>query len=183
MPSWLLARASRSPTGEARHGRDELLDLSVSLAHLQAGSHAMADVIVEEAQADRLYGPGDRVELGEDVQAVAILLDHPVGLPDLRSIRRRRSWQLLLPHGVAAQWPITGPEVRPCAPRTTPGRSRPWRSAPRGWPSHPSAARNSAGTAEPPTRRGRRSSPRTPPSTASSRATRPIRCRHPSPTT
>ena len=43
----------------------------------------MGEVVVQKLQRDRLQGPGDRGHLLEHVDAVAVLLDHPLEPADL----------------------------------------------------------------------------------------------------
>ena len=45
--------------------------------------HAVGEVLLEELQRERLQGPGRGGDLGEDVDAVLVLLDHPLQAADL----------------------------------------------------------------------------------------------------
>ena len=58
--------------------------------------HAGVGVAVEQAERDLVEGGLDRRDLSEDVDAVAVLLDHLLDAADLPSIRARRacSWGL-----------------------------------------------------------------------------------------
>ena len=61
-------------------------DLGVGLGAAQARRihHAVAQVVVEQSDGDRLERTGQRADLGEDVDAVLLVLDHLVdaaGLP------------------------------------------------------------------------------------------------------
>src|SRR5699024_2018684 len=53
-------------------------------AVLDGAGHAVAEVLLEQAERDGLQRPGHRGDLREDVDAVLVLLDHPLqtaGLP------------------------------------------------------------------------------------------------------
>jgi hypothetical protein len=43
----------------------------------------VAEVLLQQAQGYRLQGPGDRGDLGQEVDAVLIVLDHPLQAADL----------------------------------------------------------------------------------------------------
>src|SRR5699024_658462 len=79
---------SRGGSGpdQARDGLVGLLELLVGLgaAVLDGAGHAVAEVLLEQAERDGLQRPGHRGDLREDVDAVLVLLDHPLqtaGLP------------------------------------------------------------------------------------------------------
>ena len=73
--SW-LARAR-----ETLHGLEQLLGLRRGVrrvAGLERAGDAVADVLVEDLERERLERRVDGGDLGEDVDAVAVVLDHPL---------------------------------------------------------------------------------------------------------
>src|SRR3954454_22473649 len=86
---WLMV----GPSGRRGSGTDEAgdrvggflqLDLCVGAAGLDRLHDTVRDVLVEQAQGDGLECLRHRRDLGEDVDAVLLLLDHPLqaaGLP------------------------------------------------------------------------------------------------------
>src|SRR5687768_17404973 len=71
---------------EALHGRQELLALlgrGLPVARRQGVLHAVPDVLVEHLERDALERLGDRADLGEQVHAIAIVLDHLLDPADL----------------------------------------------------------------------------------------------------
>src|SRR6266508_2796371 len=105
---------------EAGDGRDELLDLGIPFALLEALPDAVAHVVVEEAHADRLQGCRYRVELGEHVDAVLVLVDHPLQAADLPLDAPQSRLEIFLVHRVAVH---TLPPHQDFAPR--PGAQSP----------------------------------------------------------
>src|SRR6266540_2229000 len=85
---------------EAGYGRNEFLDLAVALAPLEALPDAVAHVVIQKAHADRLQGCRHRVELGEDVDAVLILVDHALQASDLSLDAPQTRLEILLVHRV-----------------------------------------------------------------------------------
>src|SRR3954454_9786928 len=86
----LSSRARRSPA--SRPARRRLADqppdgshqlLNLRLAWTLAPAHAVADVLVQQPQGDLVERRLGGLDLGEDVDAVALLLDHPRDAPDL----------------------------------------------------------------------------------------------------
>src|SRR5262249_21123374 len=77
-PSAYLSGALPS-AGEALHGLEQLLGLRLGrrrVARPQRVADAVIHVAVEDAQADLLQRRRDGADLVEDVDAVAVLLDH-----------------------------------------------------------------------------------------------------------
>src|SRR5690606_9177482 len=74
-----------SGTDEAGDGRGGLLHLRVRFgtARVDGFGDAVADVVLQQSERDRLEGTGRRGDLGEDVDAVGVVLDHPLQAPDL----------------------------------------------------------------------------------------------------
>ena len=82
-------------------GADQPADRAHQLLHLLlggalAGAHAVADVVVEEAEGDLVEGGLGGLDLGEDVDAVAVLLHHPRDAADLALDAGEPLQQLLL---------------------------------------------------------------------------------------
>src|SRR5207244_7897314 len=81
------ASSARSAgAGEALDSLEELLGLRVRVGLVAGGEgagHAVADVLVEDPEGERFEGGVDGGDLGEDVDAVAVLLDHPLDAADL----------------------------------------------------------------------------------------------------
>src|SRR4051794_12854012 len=74
-----------SGSDETRDGLGGLADLLVRFATAGSGrlDDAMAEVLLEQAERDRLQGLRHRRDLGEDVDAVLLVLDHPLQSPGL----------------------------------------------------------------------------------------------------
>src|SRR6476620_6405538 len=70
---------------EARDGLGGLLELLLLLGAALAGrvDEAVRHVVVEQAEREGLERLGRRGHLGEDVDAVLLLLDHPLDSADL----------------------------------------------------------------------------------------------------
>src|SRR6266508_3447835 len=100
-PSLRRPEPPPSPPDEAGHGGHELLDLLVALTALQALPYAVPHVIVQEADANGLQRGARRVQLGEDVDAVLVLLHHPLEAPDLALDPAQPVEEILLVHRVA----------------------------------------------------------------------------------
>src|SRR6266498_2423612 len=98
--SFLRVVPATSLPHEAGYGRDELLDLAVALAPLEALPDAVPDVVIEEAHTDRLQGCRHRVQLGEDVDAVLVLVDHPLQASDLSLDAPQARLEIFLVHRV-----------------------------------------------------------------------------------
>ena len=64
--------------------------------------HAVARVLVEEPERDLVQRGVDRRDLGEDVDAVAIVLDHALDAADLALDPAQALEQLVLGGGVSA---------------------------------------------------------------------------------
>ncbi len=74
--------AHRSAPDEAAEGAHQLLDLRLALLAARLGD-AVAGVVVDQAEGDPVESGLDRADLGQDVDAVALLVDHPAYPPDL----------------------------------------------------------------------------------------------------
>src|SRR5689334_7761601 len=83
-PSPIFASTSAigSAGDEAPERGHQLVDLLDLLATVGL-DHAVAGVVVDEAQGDLVERRLDRGDLGEDVDAVALLLDHSRDAADL----------------------------------------------------------------------------------------------------
>src|SRR5690606_12184909 len=81
----LSRRERRSRPDEPGDGRRGLLHLLLGLRAALADrlGHAVPDVILEQAEGHRLERTGHRGDLGEDVDAVGVLFDHPLKPSDL----------------------------------------------------------------------------------------------------
>src|SRR5690349_21936112 len=75
----------RSGSDESGDGVGGLADLDIGLVATGAGGvdDAVREVLVEQLQGDGLERAGRRGDLGEDVDAVRVLLDHPGQAADL----------------------------------------------------------------------------------------------------
>ena len=71
-----------SGAGEARHRADQLIDL-IGLAFLDGVDDTALDVILEEKQPDLVQGRLDGVDLGQDIDAVLVFVDHARDSADL----------------------------------------------------------------------------------------------------
>jgi hypothetical protein len=69
-------------TGDRVRGLLDLLGRAVA-AFGQRLADAVAEVLLKQAEGDGLQGLGGRRDLREDVDAVLILLDHPLQAADL----------------------------------------------------------------------------------------------------
>src|SRR6266511_133257 len=92
--SWPRAMARRSTPAirrlagsrESLHGFEQLLGLRAGSGHVarsERAGDAVAHVLVEDLEGERLECGVDGRDLGEDVDAVAVLLDHPFDPADL----------------------------------------------------------------------------------------------------
>src|SRR5262245_4140424 len=85
-PDW-ASYWRRSPASGPDQPRDRLgrlLDFRAGVATVaRRVHHAVCEVAFEQADGYRLQCPGRRGDLGEDVDAVLIVLDHPVYATDL----------------------------------------------------------------------------------------------------
>src|SRR3954447_7848508 len=79
-------------TPEAASGPDKAGDGFGGFLHLGVGlgaagldglRHAVAEMVLDQAQGDRLQGPGHGGDLGEDVDAVGVVVDHALEPPHL----------------------------------------------------------------------------------------------------
>jgi hypothetical protein len=87
-----------------RSGGGGLGDLGVALLAVVGRRlhHAVADVLVEQAQPDPLQGLGDRGDLGEHVDAVLVVLDHPLQPANLSFDPPQPVEMLFLGHRIAS---------------------------------------------------------------------------------
>src|SRR3546814_989996 len=74
--------------------------------------HAMSDVLVEEPDGDGLEGFGDGADLGEDVDAVGVFVDHATDAADLafdavEALGDRKSTRLNSSHSCASRLPTS----------------------------------------------------------------------------
>ena len=80
LPRWVDLGAHQSGDGVGG-----LLDLRVRLraACVRCVDDAVSEVIIKQGQCDRLQRTGQSAYLGEDIDAVLLLLDHPLHSADL----------------------------------------------------------------------------------------------------
>src|SRR5262245_47925308 len=112
-PRLRRAQSSRGAVGhdfglgaqQAFDGRDGLGDLGVALVRVALGrlADAVAQVLVEEAEAHALERPGHGRDLGEDVDAVLLLVDHAGDAAHLPLDPGESLAVVVLVHRVAAQ--------------------------------------------------------------------------------
>src|SRR3954452_23422033 len=98
-------RRKRAPSAAAHEPPDrghELLG-AVVLLRLGALDHAVAGVVVEEAERDLVERRLDGGDLGQDVDAVAVVLDHPLHAAHLPLDAPQALEQLVLGRAVAAR--------------------------------------------------------------------------------
>src|SRR2546423_13447068 len=75
-------RSRSDQAGDRRRRLGHLL-LRTGAAFGHRLRHAVAQVVVEQLERHRLESPVDRRDLAQDVDAVPLLLDHPLKTPDL----------------------------------------------------------------------------------------------------
>ena len=73
-----MTRRSIAPVASSSRRADSL---SSPVGH--GAGHTMAEVVVEQAEGDALQRPRRRAHLGEHVDAVLVVLDHPLEAADL----------------------------------------------------------------------------------------------------
>src|SRR4051794_33855355 len=122
----LLSRSGRaSGTDEPGDGGRRLGDLGVGGGPVVVGTagdriaDAVAQVVVEQAESHRLQGLGGRGDLGEDVDAVGVVLDHPRDAAHLTLDPLESSEDLVLVAGVARHAltiPLGGTAYQPRVP-------------------------------------------------------------------
>src|ERR1700689_2190737 len=78
----VVQRSGTNEAGDCFRGFLDLLGRVVA-ALGQRLAHAVPEVLLEQAERDRLQGLGRRRHLSEDVDAVLVLLDHPLQAPYL----------------------------------------------------------------------------------------------------
>jgi hypothetical protein len=82
----LVSQPGSSWTTPGAHGGHQLVELGVGRLGVGAGDgvgHAVAHMAVEHVDRDLLQRGLDRGHLGEDVDAVGVLVDHPLQAADL----------------------------------------------------------------------------------------------------
>src|SRR5947207_1079769 len=98
-PTGATPRAATRPAGGSTWkirtsplGADEAGDGGGGLGHLGVGvgragghrlPHTVVHVVLQQFEGHRLQRPGGSRDLGEDVDAVAVFVDHPLQAPDL----------------------------------------------------------------------------------------------------
>src|SRR4051812_18963086 len=100
--------AERGSPGSARehaaHGAHQLVHLGVRVGWAGAlAGEAVARVAVEQAQGDAVQRGPRGVDLSEDVDAVAVLLDHPPDAAHLALDAREALEELVLVGGVSGE--------------------------------------------------------------------------------
>ena len=73
-----MTRRSIAPVASSIRRADSRL---VTSGH--GTGHTVTEVVVEESEGDALQGPRRRAHLGEHVDAVLVVLDHPLETADL----------------------------------------------------------------------------------------------------
>src|ERR1022692_3920506 len=95
---WRRSSAVQQPAERAH----QLVDLLLGVAGRAAlALHAVTGVIVDQAEGDLVQCGLDRRDLGQDVNAVALVLDHPGHAAHLPLDPRETLEQLLLRGGIA----------------------------------------------------------------------------------
>jgi hypothetical protein len=101
-----VMRPPRSRSAAAHQASDcghHLGGASVLLARL-GPDHTRVRVAVKQSEGDLVERGLDRRDLGEDIDAVTVLLDHPLDPADLALDAREPAKQLILRSGVTACW-------------------------------------------------------------------------------
>src|SRR2546425_2398323 len=93
--------ASPSPPRQPRHGGHELFHLLVAASLLDALAHAVPNVSVQQPDTDSPQGGIDGVQLRQDVDAILVLVDHPLQAANLSLDSTETVLQVLLVHRVA----------------------------------------------------------------------------------
>src|SRR5215207_3728914 len=106
----------RSAAQDPVHHLEQLLDLLLAAAGGDLVADAAADVAVQQPQGDLVEGGLDGRDLGDDVDAVLVLVDHAGHAADLALDAAQPGLELLLVHAVAG-------------PRRLPSFSRPYRGS------------------------------------------------------
>ena len=78
-----LSNARRSGAEQSFHRVERLVDFFVTFAAVVGLHDAVTEVFVEQAEADILKCLGDGRDLGQHVDAVLVVIDHPLDTPYL----------------------------------------------------------------------------------------------------
>lgn len=101
-------------SGEALDGSRQFFQnvLTVGVAVLAGAKHAASEVVLKDEETGSTGGCHNRGELRENVEAVLILLDHPLHTPDLPLHSAQPGQDLGLIAGVRGgltpRWPCAG---------------------------------------------------------------------------
>src|SRR4051794_20636518 len=125
------AQRASAAAHEAPDGRHQLAGAGVLLG-VGAIDDAVARVVVEQPQRDLVERGLDRGDLGQHIDAVAVLVDHALDAADLTLDAAQALEELVLGGGVAARLGAGGHAVsippRGVENRATPSRGLDWRS-------------------------------------------------------
>src|SRR5512133_2658196 len=95
------SQGAESAAQDPVHHLEQLVDLGVAAARLDLLADAAADVAVEQPQRHLVEGGLDGRDLGDDVDAVLVLVDHAGHAADLALDAAQAGLELLLVHAVA----------------------------------------------------------------------------------